>query len=310
MSKILITGGTTFVSKYVAQYYVNMGDEVYVFNRGNHKQIPGTILIKGDRLQIGDRLKGYNFDVILDITAYKKEDVKCLVEALDSINDYILLSSSAVYPDTSQHPITEGQKVGSNIYWGSYGVNKFQAEQYLLKYVPQAYVLRPPYLYGPMNNVYREAFAFECADKNRPFFVPRDGSMHLQFFYINDLCKFIDVILQKHPEDHIFNLGNDEVITITDWVTMCYQVAGKEVKLINIESDYNQRDYFSFYDYEYKLNVSKQNNWLKETKPLMEGILESYIWYREHFNEVNRKPYIEFIDEDLIEFWKLEVGAD
>ena len=33
MKKILVTGGTTFVSKYVAKYFVNAGYEVYVLNR-------------------------------------------------------------------------------------------------------------------------------------------------------------------------------------------------------------------------------------------------------------------------------------
>ena len=32
MKKILVTGGTTFVSKYVAEYFVNAGYEVYVLN--------------------------------------------------------------------------------------------------------------------------------------------------------------------------------------------------------------------------------------------------------------------------------------
>ena len=38
MKKILITGGTTFVSKYVAEYFVNVGYEVFVLNRNSkHK---------------------------------------------------------------------------------------------------------------------------------------------------------------------------------------------------------------------------------------------------------------------------------
>ena len=32
MKKILVTGGTPFVSKYVAQYFVTAGYEVYVLN--------------------------------------------------------------------------------------------------------------------------------------------------------------------------------------------------------------------------------------------------------------------------------------
>ena len=32
--KILVTGGTVFVSKYAAQYFAQKGHEVFVLNRG------------------------------------------------------------------------------------------------------------------------------------------------------------------------------------------------------------------------------------------------------------------------------------
>ena len=33
MKKVLVTGGTVFVSKFAAQYFVDKGYEVYVLNR-------------------------------------------------------------------------------------------------------------------------------------------------------------------------------------------------------------------------------------------------------------------------------------
>lgn len=35
MKKILITGGTVFVSRYAARYFVDKGYEVYVVNRNS-----------------------------------------------------------------------------------------------------------------------------------------------------------------------------------------------------------------------------------------------------------------------------------
>ena len=71
-----------------------------------------------------------------------------------------------------------------------------EAEQYLLSKYSNAYILRPPYLYGPMQNLYREPFVFECALKNRKFYIPEDGKMKLQFFHVDvvkkDYIKFID----------------------------------------------------------------------------------------------------------------------
>lgn len=109
----------------------------------------------------------------MDVTAYTRQDVEKLVYALDGIKDYIFISSSAVYPETLPQPFCEEQSCGANSIWGSYGTNKLEAEKYLDENVPQAYILRPPYLYGPMQNVYREPFVFDCAQEKRHSIFPR-----------------------------------------------------------------------------------------------------------------------------------------
>lgn len=99
-----------------------------------------------------------------------------------------------------------------------------------MKKVPNSYILRPPYLYGPMQNVYREPFVFECALKNRKFYVPKDGKMKLQFFYIDDLCKVIEKILEVHPKEHILNVGNKKLVDINTFVELCYKVVSKPLE--------------------------------------------------------------------------------
>ena len=63
---ILVTGGTVFVSKYIANYFKN-NNEVFVLNRNTKKQLDGVHLIEADRHNLGNILKEYNFDVVLDI---------------------------------------------------------------------------------------------------------------------------------------------------------------------------------------------------------------------------------------------------
>ena len=41
MKKVLITGGTVFVSRYIAEYYVKKHYDVYVLNRNSKKQSKG-----------------------------------------------------------------------------------------------------------------------------------------------------------------------------------------------------------------------------------------------------------------------------
>lgn len=297
--KILVTGGTVFVSKYVARYYVNKGYEVYVLNRNSRPQVEGVHLLEADRHNCKEVLKGHYFDAVFDVTAYTAEDIKDLLAGLEGFGQYIMISSSAVYPDTNEQPFTEGQSVGLNKFWGQYGTDKIAAEEALLQVVPKAYILRPPYLYGPMNNVYREAFVFECAEKGRKFYIPKDGNMKLQFFHVEDLCKVMDAILEKEPAEHIINVGNEETVSILDWVKMCYDVVGTPLEIVNVDGAVEQRKYFSFYDYEYKLEVSRQKALLNETMDLRDGLQGAYEWYKNNKGEVRRKDFIVFIDEEL-----------
>ncbi len=301
MKKILVTGGTTFVSKYVAEYFINAGYEVYVLNRNTKPQVQGVILIEGDRHNLNGILKDFSFDVVADITAYNEKDIVDFVKELGSYEQYIMISSSAVYPEYGAQPFIEESEKSVNKFWGAYGTDKIAAEKALLESVKDAYILRPPYLYGPMNNVYREAFVFDCALADRKFYLPKDGEMKLQFFHVKDLCKLMEVIIKEKPEEHILNVGNALAVSIKEWVTKCYESLGKTPTFVNVYEDIEQRNYFSFYNYEYYLDISRQSKIYPETISLEEGLKDAVEWYLEHSAEVNKKPYFKFIDENLLE---------
>ena len=300
MRNILITGGTTFVSKFAAAYFLKQGGRVFVINRGSRPQVDGVTLLKFDRLRLGDTLKGFHFDAVLDVCAYTEEHVTSLLDALGAFDDYILISSSAVYPETNPQPFSEEQTCGKNAVWGGYGENKLAAENALKSRVENAYILRPPYLYGVYENLYREAFVFDCAMADRPFYLPSDGSMTLQFFNVKDLCALMDVILRTHPQEHLLNVGNAEAVSVKEWVTLCYRAAGKTPSFISVDPKIPQRNYFPFHNYEYLLDVKKQQEIFPRIIPLFEGLKEEFLWYRDNPDSVYvRKPFQSFIDEHL-----------
>lgn len=270
--KILITGGTVFVSKFVAQHFAKAGNEVYVLNRNTRPQLSDVKLIECDRNNIGNTLKGHHFDVVIDVTAYTAEDINCLLDGLESFDSYVMISSSAVYPETLAQPFKESDNCGPNKFWGSYGTNKVAAERALTTRVPDAYIIRPPYLYGEYNNVYREAFVFDCAEKSASFYLPGDGSIPLQFFYVEDLCIFIERVIELQPIQKIFNVGNEPVST-REWVELCYAAAGKTPNFISVDKNIEQRNYFPFYNYSYRLDTSLQSAIMPDLMPLDVGLL-------------------------------------
>ena len=107
--KILITGRTTFVSKYTSEYFVKKNNEVYVINRNSRKQVDGVKLIDCDRTNLGNKLKGLHFDLVIDVTAYREEHIKTFLDSGITFDDYIFISPSAVYPESNQQPFTEEQ---------------------------------------------------------------------------------------------------------------------------------------------------------------------------------------------------------
>ena len=300
MRNILVTGGTTFVSRFVAEYFVKQGDRVYILNRGSKPQPEGVTLIKGDRNALGDELKPLHFDAVLDITAYTRADVEHLHTALGSFDDYIFISTSAVYPETNPQPFRESQPCGPNSYWGAYGTNKLDAEQYLTEHIPQAYILRPPYLYGPKQNLYREPFVFECAEAEIPFCLPGDGDLTLQFFHVEDLCRFMEILLARHPAERIYNVGNPQSVTVRQWAELCYRTVGVPFESINVGPEHPNWAYFPFRDYDYRLDASRQVALMPELKPLGEGLAEEYVWFRDHREDVNRKPLLGYIKEHIL----------
>lgn len=305
--RLLITGGTVFISRFIADYFSKKDFDIFVLNRNTRKQVNGVTLICADRNNLGDTLKDYYFDAVIDVCAYNLNDIKNLLKHLGNINDYIFISSSSVYPEINNQPFNEQQIIGPNKIWGQYGTDKIAAEEYLLSKIPSAYILRPPYLYGPMQNLYREPFIFDCALQNRTFYVPKYGKMKLQFFHVEDLCRIIELILNEHPKNHIFNVGNEESVDINTFVDLCYKVVGTKLNKIYVTDYENQRDYFSFYDYEYILDVSKQSQILPQTKDLYTGLQESFDWYIKHQDNVIKKDYIQFIDNNFIDTKKEDI---
>lgn len=302
MDSILITGGTGFVSGYLAEYYVEKGFDVTVLNRGNRPQPDGVRLIRADRRSIGSSLDGLRFDAVIDATAFDGPDVEALLPHIKGDPVYVLISSSAVYPDTATQPFTEDTPLGENRFWGEYGLGKIRAEKAAQALRPDAYILRPPYIYGPRQNVYREPFVFDCALGGRPFCIPGEGLMPLQFTHIRDLARIIDRILLTRPETRIFNVGEPEPVTVRQWVELCYSVCGRDCRLISVGEEHPQRSYFPFHPYAYQLDVARQQRLLNGDGliPLGDGLKESLEWYLANPDQVNRRDYAGYIDERIL----------
>ena len=137
------------------------------------------------------------------------------------------------------------------------------------------------------------SMSFTVYDK----FIKKDNTVNNQQTEEKDNTKNDSQIENK--DDLIVNGEKYELIDINTFVELCYKVVGTPLEKIYVANHSNQRDYFSFHDYEYSLDVTKQSELLMEEKDLFEGLKESYEWFKDNYNEVSKKDYIKYIEENF-----------
>lgn len=309
--KILVFGGTVFVSWYIVKRLVEEGNEVITLNRGSKKGMYGTKVkeVYADRhnfKELNEALKQVDFDYVIDVSGYNEEDLRLSYEAIKgrNIKGYIFISSSAVYEESEILPITEEFPKGINQYWGSYGTNKLKAEEFLKsKFIEDGFPfvsLRPPYLYGEGNNVYRESFIFDRLKDGKPIIIPNQGKTLIHFMHIEDLYRTIEKIIDKEIKGEIYNVGNSEGITFKGWVNKCIEAFGKKAKVVNFDylrHGYNVRDFFPFHDYQYYLATEKVTEIYKPKISIEEGLKRALEWYLDNEEKVmKRNAYSENCD--------------
>lgn len=293
------------MSWYIVKRLSEEGNEVITLNRGSLKGIHGNRVkeVYADRHnfeELKEALRNINFDYVIDVSAYNEEDLKLSYESIKGrgIKGYIFISSSAVYKESEIFPIKEHFNRGSNKYWGSYGIDKLKAEQFLQsKFEENGFPfisLRPPYLYGEGNNVYREGFVFDRLKEGKPIIIPNQGKTMVHFMHIEDLYRTIESIIEKEVQGEIYNVGNPEAITFRGWVYKCIEAFGKETEIINFDYsryDYNCRDFFPFHDYQYYLATEKINQIYKPQITIEEGLKRALKWYLSNEEKVEKRSH-------------------
>lgn len=267
--KILVLGGTKFVGYNIVRYLLKDGFDVTILNRGTKGYVfeNKVSYITCDRKNINmmrESLKDQVYDFVIDVSGMDQSMVQVAYNAIckEKIKKYVFISSSAVYLKNN-NPIKEDDELGFNDTWKEYGADKIAAEQFLItKYQEEQFpvvILRPPYIYGEGNNIYREGFVFDRLIKGKTIVVPGEGGTKIQFIHIEDLYNVIKIMLFNNVKGECFNVANEGYITFREWIGACEAAAieSKKVFFDFKNSLYECRDFFPFHDYEYYLSVEK-----------------------------------------------------
>lgn len=298
--RVLVMGGSRFIGLHVVHQLIERGHQVTVLNRGNNNEnLPqGVDILVADRKDKGSlraALANHCFDAVIDMCAYTLSDTQILLDILPSHIRFIHCSTGSVYKDTVKAPITEDYPIGGDGIEGSYGTDKYHIEAFLFeKYEKEGFpmtLIRPGYVYGPDNYLYRERRFFERLEKGRPILIPGRGETLTQCVYVKDLAKIFAICLEKPVSiGQAYNMMQLESYTLKGYMEAIFTAAGKRTQVVTFEpermgytvSDMTKVFPFRWIDNTVRSIAKAQRDLDFAPTSLEEGMAETYQWWLEH----------------------------
>jgi 2'-hydroxyisoflavone reductase len=249
--RILVIGGTAFIGKALVTELTKGGHEVAILHRRPQNPFPKKVTnLTADRNDVDSirqavgRMK---FDAVFDIaydwergtTAQQAEATALFFDG--HVSRYIFMSSVAAYGDGLNHH--EGDALAPDDHPDRYVRNKAMSERSLFRLHQRTgfpvVTIRPPFVYGPGNPFYREAFFWDRLRAGRKIILPSDGHRLMQFVYVEDLVRLaIRLLDSRNAIGHAFNAANARALTQHEVVNELAKAAGiREPEMVSVPRD-------------------------------------------------------------------------
>ncbi|MGE5645799.1 MAG: NAD-dependent epimerase/dehydratase family protein [Acidobacteriota bacterium] len=240
-------GGTLFIGRTLVAELLKAGHEVSVLHRkpGHDlgKRVGSVQADRNDPEEMRRVLSGAKFDVVFDnVYDWERGTTAAHIEATaracsNGLHRYVFMSSVAAYGDGLNHH--EGDALAPDDHPDSYVRNKAMSERALFRLHQRngfpVVTIRPPFIYGPGNPFYREAFFWDRMRDNRPLILPGDGRRLMQFVYVKDLVTAcLRAMEEPNAVGHAFNIANSRAITQAETVQAIADAAGKKPQITRV----------------------------------------------------------------------------
>lgn len=249
--RILVIGGTLFIGRLLVEKLAAAGHEVHILHRKNKhpfsKRVHNLTADRNDAESVRHAIGSTRFDAVYDF-AYDWEhgtsgrQIEATAQIFDGkVGRYVFMSSVAAYGDGLNHH--EGDALAPDDHPSPYARNKAMSERALFRLHQRTgfpiVTLRPPFVYGPGNPFYREAFFWDRFRAGRPIILPSEGHRLMQFIYVHDLVDLaIRVIENRNTIGHAFNTSNARAITQHELLLDLARVADvRDVEMVPVPRD-------------------------------------------------------------------------
>jgi len=220
--KLLVLGGTVFLSRHVVAQALARGDQVTLLHRGRR----GVGLFPAARTLIGDRdgdlsaLAGHDFDAVIDCSGYTAAQLERSTALLAAVPQYLFVSSisvGAAFPPGQTYDEDLARLEGDE----GYGQGKARAEDALL-------AARPGLIVGPHDPTGRFTHWPLRVAAGGEVLAPGRPERPVQFIDARDLADWC-LRLVAAGITGTFNAIGD-TLPMTELLTTCRDVAGSDAR--------------------------------------------------------------------------------
>jgi len=328
--RVLVIGGTRYMGRVVVRRCLARGDEVVLYTRGNTRpdywDDVGHILgDRTDRDSFKRNLAGERFDAVIDMQAYRREDIDSVLEALAGrVGRYVMTSTGSVYADgyvefANTCPFPESALDHSRVTWDyppgehEYGVGKRHCEKRLLEQDALPWtVVRVPAVMGWDDPTHRMWFFAQRALDGGPLLWPAEERAPWRTLYVEDAAgALLGVLETEQTRNQIYHVSMHEVLTPERWADRVWLAAGADADLVYVPRAVIERELDDSVPYfprstPYLQDLGKsETDFGFTTTPLDDWLATTIAWYRDEYAGPASRGYARRTDElRLAQHWR------
>lgn len=253
---VLVLGGSYFVGRVFTRLAERTGQyDLHIVNRGTCPLKLATVTQyacdRRDSEKLAGLLPALNWDAVVDFCAYEPGDAASLLAAIPgTVSQYIYISTCSVYEPSAPSPKTEdspllaaGGEDPGRMYAYKKLVLEREAAEICARHNTALTILRPAFIYGPLNYAPRESFYFNCILEKKPIPSPTDATGRFQFVHVKDVAKMImGCIGNNAAHGGAYNLSAPERVDYGSFIEVLAQAHGEPLVLepVTVEQVYAQ----------------------------------------------------------------------
>lgn len=249
--KLLVLGGSGFVSGHLARMAQALGHQVWCLTRGQRASLQGIRYLRADRNDEKGLLRvledtGVQFDAVMDCICFDREQAGIDLRVLPRFTKQaVVISTDSVY-HPAHKAVPQAEESDHYMQDGGYGCKKRQMEEaFLADPGPLPWtLLRPGHIFGPGSEIgcfpehSRQKNLLSHMRQDQPLRLVGGGKYLIHPIYVEDLCRcMLACVGNPACYRQIFCVGGPDIVENAQYYEIIGSLIGHPARIESIPEE-------------------------------------------------------------------------